>query len=94
MIHRGIFWGIIISIPFWLLAIWLVKSGIIALKTFLIVVLIFSAPYIFLIIRTPQNAEQDKQEYDPAKDGPDKDSTSSVKSAKHPHDPFDSGTHG
>jgi len=94
VIHRGIFWGIIISIPFWLLAIWLVKSGIIALKTFFIVVLIFSAPYIYLIIRPPQNAEQDKQEYDFDKDGPDDDPTASIQSSKYPHDPSDSGTPG
>ena len=92
--HRGIFWGIIISIPFWLLAIWLIKSEIIALKTLIIVVLFLSLPYIYLIIRPSQNAEQDKQDPDSAKDGTDNEPTPSVHSANHHHDPSNSGTAG
>jgi len=61
MIYRGIWWGIIISIPFWLLAIWLITSGVIALRTLIIIGVILSAPYIFLIMRSRRNTEQDNQ---------------------------------
>jgi hypothetical protein len=94
MICRGIFWGIIISIPFWLLAIWLIKSGIIALKTLVIVVLILSAPYIFLILRRPHNTEQDKQDRDLITDDPNDDPATSVQATNHHRDPSDTGTPG
>ena len=91
MIRRGILWGIIISIPFWLLAIWLIKAGVIALKTLIILVLILSAPYIFLIMRS-QNAEQDKQDRDLITGAANDDPTPSVQSSDHQQDPSDTGT--
>ena len=94
MIRRGIFWGVIISIPFWLLAIWLIKSGVIALKTLIIIVLILSAPYIFLIMRSPQNNEQDKQDRDLSKDDANDDTPPAVQSTNHHRDPSDTGTPG
>ena len=94
MIRRGIFWGVIISIPFWLFAIWLIKSGVIALKTLIIVVLILSAPYIFLIKRSPQNNEQDKQDCDFSTDDANDDTPPAVQSANHHRDPSDNGTPG
>ncbi|MCK5418089.1 MAG: hypothetical protein KAI93_06275 [Desulfobacterales bacterium] len=93
MIRRGIFWGIIISIPFWLLAIWLIKSGVIALKTLIILVLILSAPYIFLIMRS-QNTEQDKQDRDLITDAANDNPAPSVQSSDHHQDPSDTGTPG
>jgi hypothetical protein len=93
MIRRGIFWGIIISIPFWLLGIWLIKSGVIALKTLIILVLILSAPYIFLIMRS-QNTEQDKQDRDLITDAANDNPTPTVQSTDHLQDPPDTGTPG
>jgi hypothetical protein len=94
VIRRGIFWGVIISTPFWVLAIWLIKSGVIALKTLIIIVLILSAPYIFLIMRSPQNNEQDKQNPDLLKDEANDDAPPAVQSANHHRDPSDTGTPG
>jgi len=93
MIRRGIFWGIIISIPFWLLAIWLIKSGVIALKTLIMAVLILSAPYIFLIMRS-QNTEQDKQDRDLIAGAANDNPTPSIQSTDHHQDPSNTGTPG
>jgi len=93
MIRRGIFWGTIISIPFWLLAIWLIKSGVIALKTLIIIVLILSVPYIFLIMRS-QNTEQNKQDRDLITDAANDNPTPSGQSSDHHRDASDTATPG
>jgi len=94
VIRRGIFWGVIISIPFWVFAIWLIKSGVIALKTLIIIVLILSAPYIFLITRSPQTNEQDKQDRDLSTDDVNDATPPAVQSTNHHRNPSDTGTPG
>lgn len=92
--RRGIFWGLIISIPFWLLAIWLIISEVIALKTLIIVILILSAPYIFLIMRSHQNNEQDKHDRDLTTNDANADTAPAVRSTSQHRDPSDTGTSG
>ena len=83
MIYRGICWGIIISIPFWLLAIWLIKSGVIALKTLIIIGVILSAPYVFLIMRSRRKTEQDHQSPELIAGDVNEDPTTPVRSTNH-----------
>lgn len=65
----GIIWGTIISIPFWLIVILLVKAGVITMETLIFVGLILSGLLLFLILTTPQNTkqvEQNNQLFSPA----------------------------
>jgi hypothetical protein len=62
----GIIWGAIICIPFWLLVIWLIKTGVIALQTLIFVGLglTLSGLLLFLILRLPLKAKQEKKYWD------------------------------
>ena len=62
MPFAGIIWGTIICIPFWLIVILFVKSGIIAMETIIVVGLVFSGLLLFLILTSPQNTKQDEQD--------------------------------
>ena len=60
----GIIRGAIICIPFWLIVIFLIKAGVIAMETLIFVGLILSGLLLFLILATPKNTkkfEQDKK---------------------------------
>ena len=65
----GIIWGTIICISFWLIVIFLVKAGVIAMETIFFVGLVFSGLLLFFIFASPQKThqdEQDKQLFSPA----------------------------
>ena len=57
----GIIWGMMISIPFWVIVIFLIKAGVIAMETLFFVGLILSGLLLFLILTTPQNTKQSEQ---------------------------------
>lgn len=57
----GIIRGAIICIPFWLIVIFLIKAGVIAMETLYFVGLILSGLLLFLILTTPQNTNQSEQ---------------------------------
>ncbi len=59
----GIIWASIICIPFWLIVILLVKTGVIAMETLIFVGLILPGLLLFLILTFPQNTKQDEQDY-------------------------------
>lgn len=68
MAGGGIIWGTIICAPFWLVVIFLVKAGIIAMETIIFVGLVLSGLLLFLILTSPQNTkkgEQDQQLFSP-----------------------------
>ena len=54
----GIIWGMIISIPFWVIVIFLIKAGVIAMETLIFVGLILSGLLLFLILATPKNTKK------------------------------------
>ena len=51
----GIIWGTIISIPLWLIAILLVKAGVIAMESIIFAGLVLWGLLLFLILPSPQN---------------------------------------
>jgi hypothetical protein len=57
----GIIWGTIICIPFWLIVILFVKTGIIAMETIIFVGLIFSGLLLYLILSSCPNTQKDLQ---------------------------------
>lgn len=57
-------WGAIISIPFWLFIIWLIKIGVIGIETLIFVGLTLSGLLLFLILRSRLKAQKDKQYWD------------------------------
>ena len=59
----GIIWSMIICIPFWVVVIFLIKAGAIAMETLMFVGLILSVSglLLFLILRTPQNLKKPEQ---------------------------------
>jgi len=59
----GIIWSMIICIPFWVVVIFLIKAGAIAMETLMFVGLILSVSglLLFLILRTPQNPKKPEQ---------------------------------
>jgi hypothetical protein len=66
----GIIWGAIICIPFWLIVILFVKTGIIAMETIIFVGLVLSGLLLFLILTSHPNTKQDEQDqqmFSPAK---------------------------
>ena len=69
MPFAGIIWGTIICIPFWLILLLFVKTGIIAMETIIFVGLVLSGLLLFLILTSSQNIkrdEQDQQLFSPA----------------------------
>ena len=58
----GIIWGMIISIPFWVIVIFLIKAGVIAMETLIFVGLILSGLLLFLILATPKNTKKSEQD--------------------------------
>jgi hypothetical protein len=62
MPFAGIVWATIICIPFWLIVISFVKSGIIAMETITFVGLVFSGLLLFLIFTSSPNTKRDGQE--------------------------------
>ena len=58
----GLIWGTIICVPFWLIVILFVKTGIIAMETILFVGLVLSGLLLFIIRSSPQNTKQDEQD--------------------------------
>jgi len=62
MPFAGFIWGTIICVPFWLIVILFVKTGIIAMETIIFVGLVLSGLLLFLILTSPQNAKQDEQD--------------------------------
>ena len=62
MPFAGFIWGTIICVPFWLIVILFVKTGIIAMETIIFVGLVLSGLLLFLILTSPQNTKQDEQD--------------------------------
>ena len=62
MPFAGIIWGTIICIPFWLIVILFVKTGIIAMETIIFVGLILSGLLLFLILTSPRDLKHDEQD--------------------------------
>ena len=60
----GIIWGAIIIVPFWLIIIKLVITGVIAVKTLLFVGLSFLGLLLLLIITSSLKAKRDKEYWD------------------------------
>ena len=58
----GIIRGAIICIPFWLIVIFLIKAGVIAMETLIFVGLILSGLLLFFILATPKNNKQSEQD--------------------------------
>ena len=54
MPFAGFIWGTIICVPFWLIVILFVKTGIIAMETIIFVGLVLSGLLLFLILTSPQ----------------------------------------
>ncbi len=59
---KGIIWGTIICVPFWLIAILSIKVGIIAMDTIIFVGLVLSGLLLFLILSSSQNTKQDEKD--------------------------------
>jgi hypothetical protein len=66
MAGDGMIWGAIICIPFWLIVIWLIKVGVIALQTLIFVGLglALSGLLLFLILSLPLKAKKGKKYWD------------------------------
>ena len=62
MPFAGFIWGTIICVPFGLIVILFVKTGIIAMETIIFVGLVLSGLLLFLILTSPQNTKQDEQD--------------------------------
>ena len=58
----GIIWGMIICIPCWVIVIFLIKAGVIAMETLIFVGLILSGLLLFLILATPKNTKKSEQD--------------------------------
>ena len=87
----GIIWGAIIYIPFWILVIWLITAGGIALQTLIFVGLglTLSGLLLFLILNLTLKAKQEKKDWDTLiKNIP----TPPTQSKPHPKDSSESGT--
>jgi hypothetical protein len=68
MSFAGIIWATVICIPFWIIVILFVKTGIIAMETIIFVGLVLSGMLLFLILASSPNTkrdEQDKQLFSP-----------------------------
>jgi len=64
MFSRGIIWGAIICISFWLFIIWFIKIGAVGLEISIFVGLTLSGLLLFLILRSHYKTNQDKQYWD------------------------------
>ncbi len=85
----GIIWGAIISVPFWLIVILLVKAGFIAMETIIFAGLVFPGLLLFLILTPSSKAKRDKQNWDIfIKNIP----TPTFESKTHPQEPLETGT--
>ena len=58
----GIIWGMIICIPFWVIVIFLIKAGAIAMETLISVGLILAGLLLFFKLATPKNTKQSEQD--------------------------------
>ena len=54
---KGPIWGLIISLPFWLIVILLVKSGIIGIETVISIDLALLGMFLFLLPASSQNTQ-------------------------------------
>lgn len=59
---KGLIWGTTICIPFWLILIFLVKAGVIAMETIIFVGLILSVLLLVFILGSPTKTNRDEQD--------------------------------
>ena len=62
MVFRGVIWGTIICVPFWLIVILLVKPGDIAMETIIYLGLALSGLLLFLILASLKKTSQNGQD--------------------------------